>query len=79
MGVSDAVHGRSVSSERKSIVRELSSIKVKRSSSHFVSSDLGNKRKRGCVNQVFTLKRIVGEYMERKKDLFAASMNLEEV
>ncbi len=43
-----------------------------------VSEEQGGFRKgRGCVDQIFTMKRLVEEYLRKDKKLYAAFMDLE--
>ncbi len=38
----------------------------------------GFRKGRGCVDQIFAMKRLVEEYLEKDKKLYAAFMDLEE-
>ncbi len=38
----------------------------------------GFKKGRGCVDQIFAMKRLVEEYLRKDKKLYAAFMDLEE-
>ena len=51
---------------------------VMKSTKEQVTEEQGGFRSvRGCIDQIFVLKRLVEKYIEKRKELYAAFMDLE--